>query len=517
MDEKDKLFEENEEIKPEQDYNSNQADQPPQPDDQQEVPWYQQSSQAQASQTYDEAAENENTVPQGEPPLKEDAYSPYSSSQYYAYQNQQPAQSSTQTKTKTKKKGHRILAGILAVIVVFCAGFGAYLIKESNNGVEKTSKGQGDAQLKISDSTSPSNTAKEGALTATEIYEKVSPSCVGIILYSSSNTLFSSGAGSSSGSSNIAGEGSGIIMGESSDGKRTYIITCAHVISSANSSGHKVVVQDYNGEQYDATIVGYDSKTDLGVLAIEKSGLTAAEFGDSSKLSIGETVYAIGNPGGTEFFGSYTKGMISAIDRPVSNEIGYDMKCIQHDAAINPGNSGGALINSSGQIIGINSSKIASTEYEGMGFAIPISSAKAIIDDLIANGYVTNRPKLGISYSSVANYQQYAMVVQIKGLPSGSLIIAKINNESSLKGTKAQVGDLITKVNGEDMNSSDVLLDKIENGKVGDKLTLTLCRISENYEISEFDITITLIEDTGAAEEEITTTSSFDWNQFFGY
>ena len=106
------------------------------------------------------------------------------------------------------------------------------------------------------------------------------------------------------------------------------------------------------------------------------------------------------------------------------------------------------------------------------------------------------------------------MVVQIKGLPSGSLIIAKINSDSAFTGTKAQVGDLIIKVNGEEMKTADVLLDKIENGNVGDKLTLTLCRISENYEISEFDVTVTLIEDNGQTETETTTSP---WNSFFGY
>ena len=109
------------------------------------------------------------------------------------------------------------------------------------------------------------------------------------------------------------------------------------------------------------------------------------------------------------------------------------------------------------------------------------------------------------------------MVVQIKGLPSGSLIIAEISENSAFKGTKAEVGDLITAVNGEEMTSADVLLDKIENGHVGDKLKLTLCRINQNYEISEFDVTVTLIEDDGKAEETTTSAQMFDWSQFFGY
>lgn len=458
-------------------------------------PWYQQPS---PHHSYTPPRESES------------AYSPYFSQQSYSSYQQTQTTPPPEEPQKKKNKGKKLLAVFLSVVVVLCAVLGAFLIRD-NNKPDDNGKPQGDAQLQIEDSKDVPAVDSEGAVS---VYENVSPSCVGVILYSTGNSLFS--PNHSAGPSNIAGQGSGIIMGENKDSTRTYIITCAHVIASASSSGYKVVVQDHNGEQYDATVVGFDSKTDLGVLSIAETGLKAASFGDSSKLRIGETVYAIGNPGGTEFFGSFTRGMVSAIDRSVSSEIGYDMKCIQHDAAINPGNSGGALINAAGQIIGINSSKIASTEYEGMGFAIPVTSAQDIINDIIANGYVTNRPKLGIKYYPASNYQQYAMVVQIKGLPAGSLIIAEIGSDSAFKGTKAEVGDLIVAVNGEKMTTADVLLDKIENGNVGDKLTITLCRINQNYEIDEFDVTVTLVEDTGNSEEMMTTTT-FDWNQFFGY
>ncbi len=490
MDEKDNIF-------PNQENNTPEVNNPVEPQaNDNNTPWYQQSPQ---QQSYTPPRDNEP------------AYSPYSSQQSYSSYYQAQPTPPPQEPQKKNNKGKKLLAVFLSVVVVLCAVLGAFLIKDSNSNADDNGKPMGDAQLQIEDAKDTPAADSEGAVS---VYENVSPSCVGVILYSTGNSLFHSG--NSAGTSNIAGQGSGIIMGENSDSTRTYIITCAHVISSASSSGYKVVVQDHNGEQYDATVVGFDSKTDLGVLSIAQTGLKAASFGDSSKLKIGETVYAIGNPGGTEFFGSFTRGMVSAIDRSVSSEIGYDMKCIQHDAAINPGNSGGALINSAGQIIGINSSKIASTEYEGMGFAIPITSAQDIINDIIANGYVTNRPKLGIKYYPASNYQQYAMVVQIKGLPAGSLIIAEIGSDSAFKGTKAEVGDLIVAVNGEKMTTADVLLDKIENGNVGDKLTITLCRINQNYEINEFDVTVTLVEDTGNSEEMMTTTA-FDWNQFFGY
>jgi serine protease Do len=299
-------------------------------------------------------------------------------------------------------------------------------------------------------------------------------------------------------------------MGENSAHNATYIITCAHVISD---SGITIKVQTNDGEQYDASIVGMDTKTDIAVVRISKTGLKAAEFGSSSALKVGQRVYAIGNPGGTEFFGSFTSGIISAIARPVNSPVGYEMSCIQHDAAINPGNSGGALVNERGQVIGINSSKIAAEEYEGMGFAVPIETVKEIVDDIIANGYVTNRAKLGIKYSVVEQSQAYNTVVQLKGYPAGSIIIAEIQSDSSLVGTRAQVGDLIIAVNGKPMEDSDMLFDLVQNGKIGDTITLRLVHISANYETEEFEVTATLVEDRGTVEEETTTENAF-YNPF---
>lgn len=388
-------------------------------------------------------------------------------------------------KMSAKKKGVAVFAAILAVVIAVSATV-TVLAKRNNNsssgGTSVTDTSEGDAQLNIAETPKATTTSKgNGVLTSAQIYEKVSPSNVGIVVYSQS-------------SSSASGEGSGIVMGENKDHTYTYIITCAHVISG---EGVKAVVQLHDGTQYDAEIVGYDSRTDIGVLKIKATGFTAAEFGDSTKLTVGETVYAIGNPGGTEFFGSFTNGMVSAISRTVSSQIGYSMECIQHTAAISPGNSGGALINEYGQVVGINSLKISDSSYELMGFSIPISSAKEIIDDLIAYGRVPNRPKLGISYYSNTSNQQYNMIVQIKGLPAGSLIIADINEDSDLANSSAQVGDLITAVNGKELSTSEVLLEAIENAKVGDTLTLTLCRISSNYQTKEFNVKVKLVEDTG--------------------
>lgn len=316
------------------------------------------------------------------------------------------------------------------------------------------------------------------------VAEKVRPSVVGVLAYKQGE---------------LAGEGSGVLMSESIAENCTYVVTCAHVI---NEPRCEFVILLLDGTVYEAEVVALDERTDIGVLKIKKTGLPLAEFGDSSSLKIGEPIYAIGNPGGSEYFGSITNGIVASIDRSISST--YTMTCIQHNAAINPGNSGGALVNTAGQVIGINSSKIARTDFEGMGFAVPSSIFTPVVDALIKHGYVPNRPELGIKYASVSDYQLYSLIVSIKGLPRESVIIAEIPEGSALAGTQAQVGDLIIAVNGKDMDSSDVLLDLIDTGAVGDSLTLTLCRVQDrSYETSTFDVTVQLVEDKGS----ITTTT----------
>lgn len=420
---------------------------------------------------------------------------------------------------KSSSKGKKVVFAIIAVAVLVGIFVSAKALLGGNTvapeGVTTTLSGQeqqttaasGD-QLQIV----PTDSANVTGLNAVAVAEKAKPSVVGVMTYSNGQ---------------LAGEGSGVAMSIDSTGKYTYIITCAHVISD---KGVTYGVLTLEGKNYEAKLVAYDARTDIGVLKVEATDIPLAQFGDSTSLKVGETVYAIGNPGGSEFFGSFTDGIISAIDRSVSGT--YTMTCIQHNAAINPGNSGGALVNSAGQVIGINSSKIAATDYEGMGFAVPMSIVKPVVDSLIQYGYVPNRPKLGIEYASVSSYQLYSMVVAIKGLPSGSLVIAGISADSSLANTEAQVGDLIIAVNGKPMDSSDVLLDLINTGAVGDSLTLTLCRVeNRTYKTSTFDVTITLVEDRGESEEEETTQpyngdgyyyggqSSFEefFNEYFGF
>ena len=406
--------------------------------------------------------------------------------------NQQPTYARTSVEPPKKSSGKKAIIAIVAVCIVVALGViamglfgGSGVSNQQTTAPTQGSNAADDVTINAIQTTSPSNNLS--SVNSVFVAEKVRPSVVGVMVYLNGQ---------------LAGEGSGILWGEDATHTYTYVVTCAHVIDEPRVT-YSVLLLD--GKTYEAEKVATDTRTDIGVLKIKATGLPLAEVGDSSSLKIGEPIYAIGNPGGAEYFGSITDGIVSAIDRSVSAT--YTMTCIQHNAAINPGNSGGALVNTAGQIVGINSSKIASTDFEGMGFAVPTSIAQTVVEALIKYNYVPNRPKLGIRYADVSAYQLYSMVVSIKGLPQGSLVIAGISEDSSLANTKAEVGDLIIAVNGKDMDDSSVLLDLIDTGAVGDTLTLTLCRIEQKtYKTTTFDVTIKLIEDKGDAEEETTTT-----------
>ena len=196
------------------------------------------------------------------------------------------------------------------------------------------------------------------------------------------------------------------------------------------------------------------------------------------------------------------------------------MLCIQHTAAINPGNSGGALVNAYGQVVGMNSSKIANTSYEGMGFAVPSVTLKEVFGEIVENGYVTNRAKLGINYFPASSNQMYSMIVGANHLPAGTIVIQSIASDGALVNTDVQQGDMIVKVNGKELDSTETLADMIEDASVGDEMTLTICRVDtkNNYALSEFDVKVTLVEDKGNTATESTTQNSY-YNPFgtYGY
>lgn len=360
----------------------------------------------------------------------------------------------------------------LAVLFLLSAITASYL---KNNNINLFSS-QGS---QVSDNTPTLNTKDrtedENAMSAQEVYAKVAPSIVGIVTYNPSKGLISSGAG----------QGSGIIMTE--DG---YIITNAHVIGNSNKYNVTVVIDN---KEYQAKVVGFDVRTDLAVVKIDANGLSPATFGNSDQLAVGEWVLAIGNPGGLEFSNSLTRGLVSALNRSLKSEnssVNSSSKFIQTDAAINPGNSGGALVNMYGQVIGINTAKVK--DFEGMGFAIPINTAKSVVDDIINKGYVSGRVKLGISVRPVSAYEAH-----INDVPQGILIL-EINEGSNLISQGVKVGDIITKMDGVSTTNTSDLYGELNKHKAGDTVNLTLYRQSAlSGQSTTLDVKVTLQEDKG--------------------
>lgn len=332
---------------------------------------------------------------------------------------------------------------------------------------------------------------KEGSLTTQEVYQKVLPSVVGVTSVFSYNggggmTMFGYRG---SQESQVKGTGTGIVM--SSDG---YIITNAHVIYEAEYGGKatEVSILLYNEEEYAADIVSFDTQTDIAVLKVKDApALTAAEFGDSSTLQVGDAAIAIGNPLGFDLFGTLTVGYISGLNREISMDDAV-MHLIQTDAAINNGNSGGPLVNDKGQVIGINSMKLSSSyssseaTIEGLGFAIPVNEALEIVHDLMNHGYVTGRPQLGITCQDVT----------VSGTNMAGIRVIGMNENGAAEKAGLQAGDIIVGANGKQIETTSELNQIKNEFKAGDVLKLTVIR--ENKYV---DIEI-ILEETPAADDE---------------
>ena len=361
---------------------------------------------------------------------------------------------------------------MLCCAITSAASLGVFVVMIQNGVINvQSSEASSNAAFTISrvvngDTSSDTSASSDGTVSAMsdqDIAAKLTPSVVCIQNYQVTQNYGFMQTDTSDSSVSPAGEGSGIIMSE--DG---YIITNAHVVEGATSL--KVITSD--GETYEAQLVGSDTVTDLAVVKIDATGLTAAEFGSSEDLRVADKVMAIGNPGGHELSSSVTIGYVSALNRAISNNTtGYTMEYIQTDAAINPGNSGGALINEYGQVVGINSAKISATGYEGLGFAIPIDTAQPIISDLIQYGYVKDRAVLGISGQFVDS-----MTGRFYGLPQGEYVAQLNSSEAQASGL--QVGDVITAIDGQQLDSESTLRSAILSKKPGDTVTLQVYRSS---------------------------------------
>ena len=332
---------------------------------------------------------------------------------------------------------------------------------------------------------------QDGMMTPNQVYEKVKHSVVAVVTYGQGSDLTDSPISS----------GSGIVFSE--DG---YIVTNYHVIGDSNQYPVKVVFtgQDENEEdqEYPAQIVGYDKRTDIAVLKIDAAGLTPAEFADSDQLKVGDTVLSLGNPGvaGENFTNTLTKGMVSAVNRTVTMS-SINMQYIQTDAAINPGSSGGALLNLYGQVVGINAAKITTTEIEGICFAIPTNIAKDVINDIVKNGYVSDRVRLGVTIRGLSSYE-----AEMYNVPQG-LVIVGFSSDSEIPSKGAEIGDIITAINGVNTTSSNTLYNELEKFKAGEKVKLTIYRqASGSQRARTFEIEVTLLEDRGETQSAVTPT-----------
>ncbi|MDO4541850.1 MAG: trypsin-like peptidase domain-containing protein, partial [Bacillota bacterium] len=364
-------------------------------------------------------------------------------------------------KKKKKNVGKKIIkafAGVAAVAVIAFSAIGVYTTFFEDKGSNEVA-----TQTQQQNTPTVQTTASTGnELSVADINNKVAPSVVGITGQSSQGE----------------GVGTGIIM--TADG---YIMTNAHVVSGMSN----LVATLNDGTEYSATAIGIDTQTDLAVIKIEATGLTPAEFGDSDTLEVGEDVVAIGNPLGLDFAGSVTTGIISGLDREVDMGDAV-MNYIQTNAAINNGNSGGPLVNSEGQVIGVNSAKINSTVAEGMGFAIPINDALPIVNELMTNGYVSGRPMIGIGGQDIDE-----TTAAYNRVPTG-VYITYIDENGAAANSGLQEGDIITSINGVEIASISQLNAEKNNHAPGDTVELTYYRMSTG---NTDTVKVTLTESTG--------------------
>ena len=455
--------------------------------------------------------------PPGQYPPPYGPYPGYHPNQNYAPYGQIPQPYGQPPEKPKKNRGARAFLWLLAILgAIFVIGFCSYGVYAalSQKGTPGLPGGPGSAQSGAPESGSgekpeesgtvsqPDGNAKKAPggsaldpnytglaiekrpsgteLNASQVYQKVSPSIVGVVSVNSQ--------GQSS--------GSGIIC--RADG---YIITNSHVVNDSKTNRQLQVIL-HDGSKYNGIVVGFDKTTDLAVLKIDAKGLPVAVFGDSGQLLVGDWVVAIGNPGGMTYASSLTRGVISGLDRTVGYSNAGNMTYIQTDTAISPGASGGALVNMYGQVVGVNSSKLVATGFEGMGFSVPISKARTIINDLIRKGYVSGRARLGIAANEVTDLQ-----AQMYGMPRG-VVISVIDSDSSFRGTGVQVNDIITKADGQEISTLAELYQVLGLHKPGETLKMTIYR--PGVQGRSFDVSVKLLEDTGETQKTVELPSGSD-------
>ena len=380
-------------------------------------------------------------------------------------------------------------AAIVGVVGGLIGGGVSYYTADQMNNA---SVNNGAAQTSVSSSSSKvSEKSAKTSGTMTTAYNDVKGAVVSVINLkrqsssNSTNSLYNSlfgnddsddsSSSSSKGKLETYSEGSGVVYMKSNG--KGYIVTNNHVISGSDA----VQVMLANGKTVNAKVVGKDSTTDLAVLSIDAKYVTkTAEFGDSKSLQAGQTVIAVGSPLGSEYASTVTQGIISAPARTISTSSGNQQTVIQTDAAINPGNSGGALVNSAGQVIGINSMKLAQssdgTSVEGMGFAIPSNEVVTIVNELVKKGKIT-RPQLGVRVIALQGIPEgYRSRLKINSTLKSGIYIASVNKKSSAANAGMKSGDVITKVDGKKIDDVASLHSILYSHKVGDTVNVTVNR-----------------------------------------
>ena len=384
-----------------------------------------------------------------------------------------------QPKPRKKKGGKLVALCLVCAIIGGIAGGAGVGAATGAFAQDKTTIYEGTRTPTV---VNVSNVTGKDLLTAPEIYATYVGSTVGITTEITTTNVWGQPVSQ-------AAAGSGFVI--TSDG---YILTNYHVIEDADS----IQVAFVDGTTYDATLVGGESENDIAVLKIDATGLTPVIIGDSDNVKVGEQVVAIGNPLGELTF-SMTSGIVSAKDRSITMENGNVMNMIQTDTAINNGNSGGPLFDMYGQVIGITSAKLSGSSsseatIEGLGFAIPINDIKDMVTDIMENGYVTGKPYMGVTVSTVPE-----SISQRYGMSQGALV-ESVDEDSCAAKAGLQKGDIITTIDGKTVISSAELVEAKKTYKAGDTVTLEVERNGEKLELS-----LTFDEDTPerrAAQEE---------------
>lgn len=451
-----------------------------------------------------ETSADEITNTQNDKPLIEDLQeqdnqeSDFESTDYIAESSEYEEVIEPETKTK-KRSGLQVFTAVmLCIFTVSFIAFGGmlayYLIPGQNNEQVKNDQIDSNENDITTDNNSFATLGSPdaSALTIPQIAQKCSPSAVGIV--TEVETTYNYGFFSQQGKATSMG--SGFIL--NSDG---YVITNHHVIEGAQNI--TVIMNDSQNTEVEATLIGSDSISDIAVLKLnntENISIIPVELGDSDKLVVGESVVAIGCPAGIEFIGTVTDGIVSAINRNVEITDSYGkvqktMTLIQTNATINKGNSGGPLINSKGQVVGINTLKLTS-EYEGIGFSIPINGAMSIINQLVEHGKVVERTQndfaygqgvIGISGSAISKDE-----ADYYGIPQGVLVY-QIDKNSSAAKAGLRRGDIITAYNGAAVKTVDDINNLKSKNRAGEKVTITVYRDAENSDQADtFDISFTL-------------------------